>query len=89
MRTPLPNKGLRCPHCKVALKHVPTPWGLLGVLVLLYLPVVVVVLLMTMKLLGMTIMGVMVYFVVIYLLWHPFELIAAYRLRSRAELTLK
>ena len=89
MRAPLPNVGIRCPHCKVALKYKPVQWGFIGLLILLCAPVLVVVGAMTLHLLGTTTLAAVVYLVVVTALWVPFELLMARRLRARSQLYLK
>ena len=89
MRAPLPNIGFRCPHCKVALKYMPVQWGFIGVLILLFAPVMVVLAATTFYFLGVTILATVVYFVVIPALWVPFELLVARRHRARSQLILK
>jgi len=89
MRAPLPNVGIRCPHCKVALKYLPVQWGFIGVLILLFSPVMVVLAAATWYFLGVTIPAAVVYVAVITTLWVPFELLMARRLRARSQLYLK
>ena len=89
MRAPLPNIGIRCPHCKAALEYTPAEWGFIGVILLLFIPLLVVVAAATRRLLGATTLSAVAFFVVALALWLPIEFVMARRLRARSQLTLK
>ena len=89
MRAPLPDVGFRCPHCKVALKYSPVQWGFIGILVLLFTPVLVVMAAALRYVFGVTVLTAVVFGVVILVTWLPFELAIARRHRARSQLFLK
>jgi hypothetical protein len=89
IRGPWPNIGLRCPHCKAALKYSPVPWGLIALLFVFYLLLLFVARAAIVAALGVKLTAAVVFLVACVVLWQPFELLVAHRLRARATLFLK
>ncbi len=89
IKASLPSK-IRCPHCKVALHYARLPWLWLAVSLscaLVLMPLAVATLYGVMEPHGGS--NVLLNLLVMALIWLPFEVALAYRMRSRGTLQLK
>ena len=90
MKLGWPNLGLKCPHCRTRLKYQPAGFGFLALSAAVYVPLAFVVLLMVRPSFAeQRSIGFVVWIILCFILWQPFELFIAHRLRNTAKLVPK
>ncbi|MDF3031866.1 MAG: hypothetical protein K0R03_2424 [Moraxellaceae bacterium] len=89
IRAPLPNIGMRCPHCRAALKYEPGFYSVAALAALAYLGLLFVVVPKLMNYFADPYLSILAAVGVSALLWQPVEILLTLLLRHRATLALK
>ena len=92
LKSALPNLGLKCPNCRARLKYVPAGWGLFFGFLGIYAVLVVIAGYFVIPFFHSEVsiaLSLVIWTGICIVLWLPFDIFAARRLRAKSKLELK